>query len=176
MTEEATAGTERRYSRECHSRFVLSRLKCTFKGNRKRRCNFPRETEHEIKRVEGAGVKGDRGEGAVAAAIRPPFLSMHPSFRAIRLSDTSPVYFSLRSPSMLLSMGFNDNLPERDARPSPHRLPVLLFRRVIPPWTVRGATGKVYRVISRARRVLKIEKNARRENCISLFPSAEGRR
>lgn len=37
-------------------RFVLSRLKCIFKGNRERRCNFPRETEHEIKRPYSCSI------------------------------------------------------------------------------------------------------------------------
>lgn len=36
--------------RECHLWYVLNRLKCILKGNRERSCNFPRETEHEIKR------------------------------------------------------------------------------------------------------------------------------
>lgn len=70
---------DEKYNRECHLRFILSRLKCILKGNRERRCNFPRETEHEIKR----GCRTAAAHSLLLALLRS-----HPC-STIRLADTS---------------------------------------------------------------------------------------
>jgi len=75
---------DEKYSCECHLRFVLSRLKCILKGNRKRRCNFPRETEHEIKR----GCRTAAAHSLLPSLPLPRLPTLHPCC-TIRLSDTS---------------------------------------------------------------------------------------
>lgn len=103
-----------KYSRGCHSRFVLSRLKCTLKGNRERRCNFPRETEHEIK----------RGDAVLSRCTHFTFLPAG-LIHAIRLSDTPRFIFPFVCPRRF-STRFNDNLSKRGA--SLHPLPCSLSR------------------------------------------------
>lgn len=121
------------YSRECHLRYVLSRLKCILKGNRERRCNFPRETEHEIKRGCCA---------AAAHSLAPsPFLLSRPSpshpspalirvasllLCTIRLSDTSrfilPFGCPRRSSTKVLTIifpGERRNIPFSHFSPLP---------------------------------------------------------
>lgn len=160
---------DEKYSRECHLRFVLSRLKCILKGNRERRCNFPRETEHEIKR-------GCR----TAAAHSPPLPSprspaLH-SCCTIRLSDTSgfilPFGCPRRSSTRVLTIIF----PGEAQHPLPHfPLSLTPFPAYNPRYAICGGTGEAFQAISR-RWVLKIKKNARRENCVSssiFFKRAE---
>lgn len=145
--------TEKVYSRECHSRFVLSRLKCTFKGNRKRRCNFPRETEHEIKRRRDVHPR----EPPCHRCIRSPFPHYLVLFLSLSLAfcDTSRFIFPFGCPRHS-STGFNDNLAEREVP-----LPLLLspffsttscspFLARNPLRTIRGGIGEVFRAISRA--------------------------
>jgi len=93
-------------------RFVLSRLKCILKRNRERRCNFPRETEHEIKR------------GCRTAAAHSP-LPFHAHPRCILAASSGfLIHAGLFFPSVALDAsrrGFNDNLSGRGAkRPLPH--------------------------------------------------------
>lgn len=117
---------DEKYSRECHLRFVLSRLKCILKGNRKRRCNFPRETEHEIKR-------GCRTAAAHSLPFSPRSPALHPCC-TIRLSDTSrfilPFGCPRRSSTRALTIIFPGEAKHPFSYFSPFRS--LLFLRAIP--------------------------------------------
>lgn len=143
---------------------VLNRLKCILKENRKRRCNFPRETEHEIKR--GCRI------AAAHSLISPPLsLARSPSLQDPALWYVQ-VYSSLRLPSTrILTIIF----PGEAQHPLSHFSPLpRSFSRAQSPVYCTMAPPR-FPAISR-RWVLKIEKNARRENCVSssiFFKTAE---
>lgn len=141
-----------KYSRGCYSRFVLSRLKCTLKGNRERRCNFPRETEHEIK----------RGDAILSRCT-------HFTFLPSRQVSSTPSGFLIHPGLFFLSLvldasrrGLTIIFPREVRRSTLYHVPYLACN---PPlslslpwnctwWHQQSAPSYL------PRRVLKIEKNA----------------